>query len=85
MLFQVEYPGRRDLMLVRIRRRPDLIRGAVQEAAVRSSSRRVWFVLAEAGDRDPTWSQAMDGVGRIARRRLPRLLVVDPVAGVHRR
>ena len=85
VLFQVEYPGRRDLMLVRIRRRPDLIRGAVQEAAVRSSSRRVWFVLAEAGDRDPTWSQAMDGVGRIARRRLPRLLVVDPVAGVHRR
>ena len=77
VLFQMEYPGRSDLVLVRRLRRPDLIRGAVREAAARSGSGRVWLVAAEAGDRDPTWSQAMDDLGRIARRRLPRLMVVD--------
>jgi hypothetical protein len=77
VLFQMEYPGRSDLVLVRRLRQPDLIRSAVREAAARSGSGRVWLVAAEAGDRDPTWSQAMDDLGRIARRRLPRLMVVD--------
>jgi hypothetical protein len=80
VLFQVEYPGRSDLVLVRRLRRPDLIRGAVREAAARSRSGRVWLVAAEAGDRDPAWVTAMADAGRIARRRLPRLMVVDPGA-----
>jgi hypothetical protein len=50
----------------------------VREAAVRSGSGRVWLVAAEAGDGDPAWNRAMADVGRIARRRLPRLVVVDP-------
>ena len=73
----MEYPGRSDLVLVRRMRQPDLIRGAVREAAAWSGSGRVWLVAAEAGDRNPTWNQAMDDLGRIARRRLPRLMVVD--------
>lgn len=84
VLFQVEYPGRPDLVLVRRGRRPDLIHGAMREAAARSSSRRVWLVLAEAGDRDLAWRQAMDRVGRISRRQAPRLLLVDPGAGGRR-
>jgi hypothetical protein len=77
VLFQVEYPGRSDLVLVRRQRRPELIHGALREAASRSSSHRVWVVLAEAGDGDPTWNQAGDRVGQIVRRRLPRLVLVD--------
>jgi hypothetical protein len=75
--FQVEYPGRSDLVLVRPRR-PDLIHGALREAATRSSSRRVWLVLAEAGDRDPAWREAMGRTGRVLRRPLPKLVIVDP-------
>jgi hypothetical protein len=78
VLFQVEYPGRRDLVLLRRRKRPELIFAALHEAAARSRSGRVWVVLAEAGDRNPTWKQAMGSVGRIARRPLPTLLLVDP-------
>jgi hypothetical protein len=78
VLFQVEYPERGDLVLVRRQRRPELIHGALREAASRSSSHRVWVVLAEAGDGDPSWNQAIDRVGQIARRRLPRLVLVDP-------
>jgi hypothetical protein len=73
--FQVEYPGHPDLVPVHRRRRPDLIRGALREAAARSTSGRVWLVAADA---DPTWKQAMDRVGQVARRQSPRLLVVDP-------
>jgi hypothetical protein len=72
VLFQVEYPGRGDLVLVRRWRRPELIHGALGEAASRSRSGRVWLVLAEAGDGDRTWNQAMGSVGQIARRPLPR-------------
>jgi hypothetical protein len=79
--FQVEYPGRRDLVLVRSGRRPDLIPGALREAAARSSSGRIWLVLAEAGDRNPAWAQAMARTGWVVRRRLPRLVVVDPDVG----
>jgi hypothetical protein len=80
VLFQVEYPGRPDLVPVRFGR-PDPIRGALREAAARSRSGRVWLVLAEAGDRDPTWTRAVGCVGRVARRPLPRLVLVDTAAG----
>jgi hypothetical protein len=83
VLFQVDYPGRPDLVLAR-GRPAALIYGAVDEAAARSSSRRVWLVLAEAGDKNPAWSQAAARVGRLARRRSPRLLVVDSGAGGRR-
>jgi hypothetical protein len=75
--FQVEYPGRRDLLLVRAGRRPDLIPVALREAATQSSSGRIWLVLAEAGDRNPAWSQAMAHTGRVVRRQLPKLVVID--------
>jgi hypothetical protein len=78
--FQVEYPGRRDLLLVHAGRRPDLIAVALREAATQSSSGRIWLVLAEAGDRNPAWSQAMAHTGRVVRRQLPRLLLVDAAA-----
>jgi hypothetical protein len=74
--FQVEYPGRDDLVLVRRRRAPDLIHGAMRQAAMRSGSGRVWVVLAEAGDGEPGWAPAMDAAGRVVRRRLPRLVQV---------
>jgi hypothetical protein len=80
VLFQVDYPGREDLVLLHLRRPPELILAALHEAAARSRSRRIWLVLAEAGDRDRTWNQAMGSVGQIARRRLPRLVLVDPPA-----
>jgi hypothetical protein len=59
-------------------RQPALIEGAIREAAARSSSRRIWLVLAEAGDRSPSWRQAAGDVGRVVRRQLPHLVVVDP-------
>jgi hypothetical protein len=77
VLFQVDYPGREDLVLLRRRKPPELILATLHEAAARSRSGRVWVVLAEAGDRDRTWNQAMGSVGRIARRPLPTLLLVD--------
>jgi hypothetical protein len=79
VLFQVDYPGRPELVLVR-RQRAAAIEGAVREAAARSGSRRVWLVLAEAGDRNPAWRPALASVGHRTRRRLPWLLVVDPGA-----
>jgi hypothetical protein len=84
VLFQVEYPGRGDLLLLRRRKRPDLMLAALREAAARSGSGRVWVVLAEAGDRDPAWGQVLGRVGRVARRRLPSLVLVD-VGGDGRR
>jgi hypothetical protein len=83
VLFQVDYPGRPDLVLAR-GRQPALIEGAVREAAARSSSGRVWLVLAEAGDHNPAWRTAVASVGHLARRQLPRLVVVDPGAGGRR-
>jgi hypothetical protein len=76
VLFQVDYPGRPDLVLAR-GRQAALIEGAVREAAARSGSRRVWLVLAEAGDHNPAWRPAVASVGHLTRRQLPRLLVVD--------
>jgi hypothetical protein len=80
VLFQADYPGRLNLMLVR-ERRPALIDSALREAAAQSSSRRVWLVLAEAGDRNLAWSQASGRVGHVARRQLPRLVAVHPGVG----
>jgi hypothetical protein len=79
VLFQVDYPGRPDLVLAR-GRQAALIEGAVRQAAARSSSRRVWLVLAEAGDHNPAWRPAVASVGHLTRRQLPRLVVVDPGA-----
>jgi hypothetical protein len=84
VLFQVEYPGRGDLLLLRRRQRPELLLAALREAAARTRSGRVWVVLAEAGDRDPAWGKAMGRVGRVARRRLPSLVVVDAGAAGRR-
>lgn len=81
VLFQIEYPGRGDLLLLRRRKRPDLMLAALREAAARSRSGRVWVVLAEAGDRDPAWGEAIGRVGRVARRRLPRLVLVEVETG----
>jgi hypothetical protein len=83
VLFQVDYPGRPDLVLTR-GRQAALIEGAVRQAAARSASRRVWLVLAEAGDHNPAWRPAVAGVGHLTRRQLPRLLLVDPDAGGRR-
>jgi hypothetical protein len=77
VLFQLEYPGHPELVVVHQRHRPELIRGALAEAAARSVSGRVWLVLAEAGDRDPTWAQAVAHVGRLGRRDRPRLVLVS--------
>jgi hypothetical protein len=76
VLFEVDYPGHDDLVVVHQRHRPELIHGALREASARSSSGRVWLMLAEAGDRDPTWRQASVRVGRIAHRR-PGLVLID--------
>jgi hypothetical protein len=76
VLFQPEYPGHADLLLVHQRRRPDLVHGAFRQAAARSSSGRVWLILAEAGDRDAIWGQAAVRAGSVARRRLPKLVLV---------
>jgi hypothetical protein len=81
VLFQVDYPGRPDLVVLR-GRLPAMIHGALREAAARSSSHRIWLVLAEAGDRNPAWRQAANQVGHYARRQSPRLVAVESdVAG----
>lgn len=77
VLFQVDYPGRPDLVVLR-GRLPAMIHGALREAAARSSSHRIWLVLAEAGDRNPAWRQAANQVGHYARRQSPRLVAVEP-------
>jgi hypothetical protein len=76
VLFQVDYPGRGDLVLLHRRKRPDLMLAALSQAAARSRSGRVWLVLAEAGDRDPAWGKAMARVGRVAPGGPPRLVLV---------
>jgi Dolichyl-phosphate-mannose-protein mannosyltransferase len=78
VLFQVEYPDRPDLILIRRTKRPDLVFGAVREAAARTRSGRVWLVAAEAGDRSSAQVKALNEIGQIIRRPLPRLAVVDP-------
>jgi hypothetical protein len=80
LLFQVRYPDRDDLVLIR-RNRPDLVFGAVREAAARSSSGRVWLVAAESGDGSPALVGSMDEVGRVTRRPLPMLAIVDETDG----
>jgi hypothetical protein len=74
--FQVDYPGRDDLVLVHRRLEPAAIVDGVRQAAARSRSGRVWVVLAEAGDRSPAWKQAMTDVGRVVRPALPKLVEV---------
>jgi hypothetical protein len=76
VLFQPEYPGQADLLLVHQRGRPGLVHDAFREAAARSSSGRVWLILAEAGDRDAIWRQAAARAGRVPRRQLPKLVLV---------
>jgi hypothetical protein len=80
VLFQVEYPGHDDLVVVHNGRQPELIHGALREASARSSSGRVWVVLGEAGDRESTWRQASARVGRIAHR-YPGLVLIDDGPG----
>jgi hypothetical protein len=82
VLFQVDYPGRPDFVLVR-GRRPALIDNAIRQAAAHANSRRVWLVLSEAGDRNPAWSQAAGRVGH-TRRRSPWLVEVDRGVGGRR-
>jgi hypothetical protein len=74
--FQVDYPGRDDLVLVHQRLEPAAILQGMRQAAARSRSGRVWVVLAEAGDRSPAWRQAMTGAGRVVRPTLPKLVEV---------
>jgi uncharacterized membrane protein YoaK (UPF0700 family) len=76
ILFEVTYPERRELILVTPWRSAVAINRALQEAASRSTSGRVWVVLAEAGDQDPSWGTAMRRVGLVVRRERPRLLQV---------
>jgi hypothetical protein len=76
--FQVDYPGRDDLVIVHQRLEPRPILEGVRQAAARSRSGRVWVVLAEAGDRSPAWKQAMAGAGRVVRPAPPRLVEVRP-------
>jgi hypothetical protein len=77
VLFQVQYPDRDDLVLIGRTKRPDLVFGAVREAAARSGSGRVWLVAAESGDRSSAQIKSLDEIGRIVRRPLPRLALVD--------
>jgi hypothetical protein len=74
--FQVDYPGRDDLVLVHQRLEPRAILDGVRQAAVRSRSGRVWVVLAEAGDRSPAWKQAMTNAGQVVRPTPPKLVEV---------
>ena len=79
--FQVDYPGRDDLVLVHRRLQPEAIAEGVRQAAARSRSGRVWLVLAEAGDRSPAWRQAATDAGRVVRRDPPRLVEVGQARG----
>jgi hypothetical protein len=72
--FQVDYPGRDDLVLVHQRLEPQPIIDGMRQAAARSRSGRVWVVLAEAGDRSPAWKQAMTEAGQVVRPALPKLV-----------
>jgi hypothetical protein len=56
---------------------PDLVFGAVREAAARTGSGRVWLVAAESGDRSSAQIKSLDEIGQIVRRPLPRLALVD--------
>jgi hypothetical protein len=72
--FQVDYPGRDDLVLVHQRLVPQAILDGMGQAAARSRSGRVWVVLADAGDRSPAWEQATTEAGRVVRPTLPKLV-----------
>ena len=74
--FQVEYPGRDELVLVHQRLEDQPIIDGMRLAAARSRSGRIWVVLAEAGDRSPAWNPAMAGVGQVVRPQLPKLVEV---------
>ena len=74
--FQVDYPGRDDLVLLHQRLEPAAIHDGVRQAAARSRSGRIWVVLAEAGDRSPAWRQAMADAGEVVRPTLPKVVEV---------
>jgi hypothetical protein len=75
VLFQVDYPGRDDLVLVHEKDDQSIGEG-MRLAAARSVSGRVWVVLADAGDRSPGWRPAIAEVGRVVRPVLPKLVLV---------
>ena len=73
VLFQVDYPGRDDLVVVD-QKDARTIGDAMRLAAARSGSGRVWVVLADAGDRSPGWRPAIAEVGRVVHPVLPKLV-----------
>jgi hypothetical protein len=73
VLFQVDYPGRPELVVTHQRGQPGA-EAAIREASARSRSGRIWLVLAEAGDGGPTWGKAAPLARRANHGRLPMLL-----------
>jgi hypothetical protein len=77
VLFQVDYPGRPELVITHQRGQPGA-EAAIREASARTRSGRVWLVLAEAGDGGPTWGRAAPTAHKANNGRLPLLLQVPP-------
>jgi hypothetical protein len=74
--FQVDYPGRDGLVVVRPPPGSPGIAAAVRQAAARSRSGRVWLVLVTTSDRGPAWTRAMAGAGQVVRPAPPKLVEV---------
>jgi hypothetical protein len=77
VLFQVEYPDRPDLVVAHARSQAEAD-AAIRRARARTSSGRIWLVLAEAGDGGPIWPTAAPAARRANGGRLPMLLQVPP-------
>jgi hypothetical protein len=80
VLFQVDYPGRPELVVTHQRGQPGAA-AAVREASARTRSGRVWLVLAEAGDGGPVWGRAAPTARRANDGRLPMLMLTRAAAG----
>jgi len=74
--FQVDYPGRDDLVVVHQPPGWPGIATGMRQAAARSRSSRVWVVLSVPSDRSPAWEPAMADAGQVVRTAPPKLVRV---------